>query len=59
MKNKHIGSDFDDFLRDENLLEVAEAAALIFLAKVDSLDLSIAKRREPDGPETISGPPKP
>lgn len=27
MKNKHIGSDFDDFLREENLLEDAEAIA--------------------------------
>jgi len=27
MKNKHIGSDFDDFLREEGLLEDAEAAA--------------------------------
>ena len=27
MKKKHIGSDFDDFLREENLLEVSEATA--------------------------------
>lgn len=27
MKKKHIGSDFDDFLRDEQLLEVAQATA--------------------------------
>ena len=27
MKKKHIGSDFDDFLREEQLLEVAEATA--------------------------------
>ncbi len=27
MKKEHIGSDFDEFLREENLLEVAEAAA--------------------------------
>lgn len=27
-KNKHIGSDFDDFLRDEGMLEEIEAAAL-------------------------------
>jgi antitoxin HicB len=26
-KNKHIGSDFDDFLRDEGLLDEAEAVA--------------------------------
>jgi len=26
-KNKHIGSDFDDFLREEGLLEEIEAAA--------------------------------
>jgi antitoxin HicB len=27
MANKHIGSDFDDFLRDEGVLEDAEAVA--------------------------------
>ncbi len=27
MTNKHIGSDFDDFLRDEGILEDAEAVA--------------------------------
>ena len=27
MKKEHIGSDFDDFLREENLLEIAEATA--------------------------------
>jgi len=27
MKKKHIGGDFDDFLRDERLLEAAEATA--------------------------------
>jgi antitoxin HicB len=27
MKRKHVGSDFDDFLRGEHLLEVAEATA--------------------------------
>ncbi|HEV7516488.1 MAG TPA: Fis family transcriptional regulator, partial [Thermoanaerobaculia bacterium] len=27
MKKEHLGSDFDEFLREENLLEVAEAAA--------------------------------
>ena len=27
-KNKHIGSDFDDFLREEGMLEEIEAAAL-------------------------------
>ncbi len=28
MKKEHIGSDFDDFLREENLLEVSEATAV-------------------------------
>ncbi|MDM8556345.1 XRE family transcriptional regulator [Desulfococcaceae bacterium HSG7] len=28
MKNKHIGSDFDDFLQEEGLLAQAEAAAV-------------------------------
>ncbi|MDP2653093.1 MAG: Fis family transcriptional regulator [Candidatus Omnitrophota bacterium] len=28
MKNKHIGSKFDDFLKEENLLEEAQAAAI-------------------------------
>lgn len=28
MKNKHLGSDFDDFLRDEGLLAEAEATAI-------------------------------
>ncbi|MGA0333616.1 MAG: XRE family transcriptional regulator [Kiritimatiellia bacterium] len=28
MKNKHLGSDFDDFLQDERLLAEAEAAAI-------------------------------
>ena len=28
MKNKHIGSDFDDFLQEENLLADAEATAV-------------------------------
>jgi hypothetical protein len=27
MKKEHVGSDFDDFLRDEQLLEAAEATA--------------------------------
>jgi hypothetical protein len=27
MKKKHIGSDLDDFLREEHLLEAAEATA--------------------------------
>jgi antitoxin HicB len=27
MTNKHIGSDFDDFLRDEGILDDAEAVA--------------------------------
>lgn len=27
MNNKHIGSDFDDFLRDEGILDDAEAVA--------------------------------
>ncbi len=27
MKKNHLGSDFDDFLREERLLEVAEATA--------------------------------
>lgn len=27
MRKKHIGSDFDDFLREEQLLEVAQATA--------------------------------
>lgn len=27
MKKKHVGSDFDDFLREERLLEVVEATA--------------------------------
>jgi len=28
MKNKHIGSDFDDFLKEEGLLAEAEATAV-------------------------------
>lgn len=28
MKKEHLGSNFDDFLREENLLEDAEAVAL-------------------------------
>ncbi len=28
MKNKHLGSDFDDFLQDEGLLAAAEATAI-------------------------------
>jgi predicted XRE-type DNA-binding protein len=27
MRNKHVGGDFDDFLRDEGLLDDAEAVA--------------------------------
>jgi len=27
MKKEHIGSDFDDFLREERLLEASEATA--------------------------------
>jgi hypothetical protein len=27
MKKEHLGSDFDDFLRKEHLLEIAEATA--------------------------------
>lgn len=27
MKKEHAGSDFDDFLWEENLLEIAEATA--------------------------------
>jgi antitoxin HicB len=28
MKRQHIGSNFDDFLREENLLDLAEATAI-------------------------------
>lgn len=28
MKRQHVGSNFDDFLREENLLDVAEATAV-------------------------------
>lgn len=28
MKNKHVGSDFDDFLQDEGMLAEAEATAI-------------------------------
>lgn len=28
MKKKHIGSNFDDFLREEQILDVAEATAV-------------------------------
>jgi len=28
MKKQHIGSSFDDFLREENLLDAAEATAV-------------------------------
>jgi hypothetical protein len=28
MKKKHIGSDFDDFLRNEHLLEAADSTAV-------------------------------
>lgn len=28
MKNKHVGSDFDDFLKQEGILEQAEAVAI-------------------------------
>jgi antitoxin HicB len=28
MKRQHIGSNFDDFLREENLLDLAEATAV-------------------------------
>src|SRR5512141_2507530 len=28
MKKKHLGSDFDEFLREEQLLDVAEATAV-------------------------------
>lgn len=28
MKNKHVGSDFDDFLKEEGLLAEAEATAV-------------------------------
>ncbi len=31
MDKKHIGSDFDDFLREQGLLEEAEAAAAKYL----------------------------
>lgn len=27
MKKEHLGSDFDDFLREERLLEISEATA--------------------------------
>jgi hypothetical protein len=27
LKQEHIGSDFDDFLREERLLEISEATA--------------------------------
>jgi hypothetical protein len=28
MKKQYVGSDFDDFLREENLFDVAEATAI-------------------------------
>ena len=42
MKNKHIGSDFDDFLREEGILEEVEAAAI---KKVIAYELYLEMKR--------------
>lgn len=47
MKNRHLGSDFDDFLREEGLLAEAEAAAvkrvIAFQIKKEMAERQISK----------------
>lgn len=47
MKNKHIGSNFDDFLQDEGLLVEAEATAikrvLAFQIQQEMEELNLSK----------------
>jgi antitoxin HicB len=52
MKKKHIGSDFDDFLRKEHLLEVSEATAakrVIAFQIRQETPVSIWRRLKPKG----------
>lgn len=39
MKKKHIGSNLDDFLREENLLEVSEATAIRRVSTSPAVDV--------------------
>ena len=41
MKKEHLGSDFDDFLREEGLLEVAEATAAKRVIEVKSKEEAV------------------
>jgi hypothetical protein len=45
MKKEHIGSDFDDFLREEHLLEISEAtAAKRVIARADEVAVRLRRR---------------
>jgi len=46
MKKKHLGSDFDDFLREEDLLEVVEATAA---KRVIAFQIATRKKAPPEG----------
>lgn len=53
MNDKHVGSDFDDFLREEGLLEEVEAVAA-------NRVVAFAEQRSPEGAgaaESAIGPP--
>ena len=50
MKKKHIGSNFDDFLREEHLLEVTEA-----IAAKRVIAFQGAKRAPTSGKSTAAG----
>lgn len=50
--NKHIGSDFDKFLEDEELLDDANAYAK---DKLDEWEIDRQRREEAEDDEMLSG----
>ena len=44
MKKEYIGNDFDDFLREENLLEASEVTAATLLSQHPEFTLFLDER---------------
>lgn len=49
MKKEHLGGDFDDFLREEDLLETAEATAAKRLIAFQVQEMKRRKAQQPYG----------
>lgn len=56
-RNPHIGSDFDDFLSDEGLLEASTALIPVNLAKTDRGILIGSVRKRPTLAERLANTP--